>query len=167
MRCIFSICFILLLTLFSSCSHQTKASNDSSLISIQVIDRNGFSETISAKDRLTRFQTTDFKQPQPYQKVLRVFGKNIDGKTPSVITSYHSNGYLWQYLEISNGRAHGTYCEYHFNGNQKMKLHIIEGIPELSDSALKSWVFDGINQVWDENENLIAELSYEIGSMQG
>jgi antitoxin component YwqK of YwqJK toxin-antitoxin module len=156
-----------LATLFSSCTPRNKAADDSSLISIQVIDRNGFAETISNKDRLARYQKTDFTEPQSYEKVLRVFGKSEDGKTPSVMTSYHSNGYIHQYLDISNGRAHGLYREWHFNGTEKMKLHVIEGAPELSDAAVKSWVFDGVNKVWDENGNLIAEIPYEIGVLQG
>ena len=162
----FLICFSLSCLFFTSCSPR-KAPDDSTLVSIQVIDRNGFSETISANDRLARYQNTDFCEPQPYQKVLRVFGKNAEGKTASVLTSYHSNGHLWQYLEVFNGRAHGTYREWHFNGTQKMQLHVIEGIPELSDAALKSWVFDGINQVWDESGDLVAEISYERGMMHG
>ncbi len=167
MRLIFPLCIAAVYTLFCSCTPQSKAPDDSSLVSIQVIDRNGFAETISNKDRLARYQKTDFSQPQSYEKVLRVFGKSKEGKTPSIMTSYHSNGYIHQYLEISNGRAHGLYHQWHFNGAKKMKLHVIEGIPELSDSAIKSWVFDGTNQIWDENENLIAEIPYEIGSLQG
>src|SRR3989339_1387660 len=95
----------ILCILLSSCASRSQSSKDPTLVSIQVIDRNGFSETISTKDRLARYETTDFSQPQPYQKVLRVFSKNEEGKNPSIITSYHSNGHLWQYLEISNGRA--------------------------------------------------------------
>lgn len=151
---------------FSSCASR-KPSDETTLVSIQVIDRNGFSETISTKDRIARYQNTDFCDPQPYQKVLRVFGKDKEGKNASIITSYHNNGHLWQYLEVSNGRAHGLYKEWHFNGNQKMNLHVIEGIPELSETALKSWVFDGINQIFDENGSLLAEISYERGMLQG
>ena len=157
-----------LLCIFScSCSYKNKTADDSTLVSIQIIDRNGFAETISSSDRLGRYQSTDFKGAQPYQKVLRVFGKSQGGQTPSVITSYHANGHLWQYLEISNGRAHGTYQEWHFNGRKKMDLHVIEGIPELSDAALKSWVFDGTNQIWDEEGRLVAEIPYERGVLQG
>ncbi len=168
MRRAFSLGISLIIcTFLSSCSHKAKTADDSTLVSIQVIDRNGFAETISSTDRLARYQKTDFKAPQPYQKVLRVFGKNKEGQTPSVITSYHTNGHLWQYLEIFNGRAHGIYRECHFNGLEKMKLHVIEGIPELSDTALQSWVFDGVNNVWDEDGALVAEISYERGVLQG
>jgi antitoxin component YwqK of YwqJK toxin-antitoxin module len=166
MRFLFSIFFSLLLIL-SSCLNKPAPPDESTLISIQIIDRNGFSETISTKDRLSRYQTTDFKEPQPYQKVFRVFGKNKEGRTPSTITSYHSNGHLWQYLEVFDGRAHGTYQEWHPNGQPKMKLQVIEGISELSETAFASWVFEGINSIWDENGKLIASLSYDKGMLHG
>lgn len=161
----FLICSYLLL--LCSCSKHSHNSNEETLISIQIIDRNGFAETISTSDRLSRYQTIDFKEPQPYQKVLRVFGKNKENKTISNITSYHSNGHLWQYLEICDGRAHGIYQEWHFNGMQKMELHIIEGIPELSESALSSWIFEGLNTIWDENGELVAKISYDKGMLHG
>lgn len=153
--------------LLCGCSSKKTSPDDTVLISIQVIDRNGFAETISTSDRLIRYQNTDFCAPQPYQKVLRVFGKTTEGKTPSYITSYHSNGHVWQYLEIVDGRAHGIYREWHLNGTQKMELHVIEGMAELSETALGSWVFDGMNRVWSENGTLIAEISYEKGMLQG
>ncbi len=160
--------FILALPLLlASCASRSNKQTDPSLVSIQVIDRNGFSETISTSDRLVRYQNTDFSEPQPYQKVLRVFGKNSEGKTHSIVTSYHSNGHIWQYLEVSNGRAHGIYKEWYFNGIQKMELSIIEGIPDLSDSALKSWVFDNVGKIWDEEGHLVAEIPYEKGVLQG
>ncbi len=161
LSCLF-LCIVL-----CGCSSKIKSPDDSTLISIQVIDRNGFAETISTSDRLVRYQNTDFCAPQPYQKVLRVFGKTHQGKSPSYITSYHSNGHVWQYLEIIDGRAHGTYREWHLNGTQKMELNVIEGMAELSEAALGSWVFDGVNRIWEENGSLIAEISYEKGMLQG
>ena len=154
-------------TLLSSCKERVQTSNESTLISIQVIDRNGFAETVSAKDRLSRYKNVDFCDPQPYQKVLRVFGKNNLGQSTSRITSYHSNGHIWQYLEIVDGRAHGTYKEWHLNGRQKMQLEIIEGSAELSQEAFSSWVFEGKNLVWDDQSNLVAEIFYEKGMLHG
>jgi antitoxin component YwqK of YwqJK toxin-antitoxin module len=163
----FLLIFISIFLVLCGCSSKIKSPDDTTLISIQVIDRNGFAETISTSDRLIRYQNTDFCAPQPYQKVLRVFGKTPEGKTPSYITSYHSNGHVWQYLEIVDGRAHGLYREWHLNGTQKIEFHVIEGIAELSDTALGSWVFDGMNRVWEENGALIAEISYEKGMLHG
>ena len=37
------------------------------LTSIHIVDRNGFSETISNKERLNQFQNVNFLSPQPYQ----------------------------------------------------------------------------------------------------
>ncbi|MBS0627028.1 MAG: hypothetical protein JSS09_02330 [Verrucomicrobia bacterium] len=160
--------FFLVSSIFlSGCSKNVTEKTEPTLVSIQVIDRNGFSETISAKDRLAKYKKVDFCAPQPYQKVLRVFGKNEEGKSSSAITSYHVNGLIWQYLEIVDGRAHGTYKEWHLNGQLKMELSLIEGMAELSEVAAASWVFDGKNTIWDEQGSLVAEIFYEKGLLHG
>ncbi|MDB6080760.1 MAG: hypothetical protein JWO53_32, partial [Chlamydiia bacterium] len=41
------------------------------LISVNVIDRNGLSETIGSKDRLKQYENINFLTSQSYQKVLR------------------------------------------------------------------------------------------------
>lgn len=158
--------FILLLFL-CSCSHKAKKEEGPTLVSIQIIDRNGFAETVSAKDRLARYQKVDFLNPQPYQKVLRVFKKDGTGKSPSAITSYHSNGHIWQSLEVLDGRAHGTYTEWYPNGHLKMQINLIEGMAELSERAFASWVFEGKNTIWDEQGFLVAEILYEKGVLEG
>ena len=112
--------------LLTGCGKTKVPSQEDSLVSIQVIDRNGFAETISAKDRLSRFKNTDFLTSQPYQKVLRVFGKDSEGNSSSKITSYHSNGLIWQYLEVESGRANGSYKEWHPNGMLKLSFSVIE-----------------------------------------
>lgn len=159
--------FLIPLFFFSGCSKKTTEKTEPILMSIQVIDRNGFTETISAKDRLAKYKKVDFCSPQPYQKVLRVFNKDEEGKSSSAITSYHVNGLIWQYLEIVDGRAHGTYKEWHLNGQLKMELSLIEGIAELSEAASASWVFDGKNTIWDEKGSLEAEIFYEKGLLHG
>ncbi len=155
------------LTLLCGCSSKSQKNDTPTLVSIQVIDRNGFTETISAKNRLTKYQNTNFCDPQPYQKVLRVFSKNKEGRSSSAITSYHSNGLVWQYLEVVDGRAHGTYKEWHSNGKLKMELTVIEGIAELSETAPSSWVFDGNNTIWDEQGSIVAKILYEKGMLHG
>ncbi len=160
------ITFIFSLVILSSCG-QKKIADDSTLLSIQIIDRNGFAETVSSKERLSRYQNTDFITPQPYQKVLRVFGKNQEGRSTSKVTSYHSNGHIWQYLEVVEGRAQGAYKEWHPNGHQKIEFSIIEGAPDLSESSLASWVFNGKNSIWDDKGNLMAEIFYEKGALHG
>jgi hypothetical protein len=49
-------------------------------MSMQLVDRNGFAETISTKDRIEKYTKTNFLDPQPFQKVLRVYGKTMRGK---------------------------------------------------------------------------------------
>ena len=67
------------------------------------------SETINSKDRLNAFEKTNFLSAQPYQKVMRVYGKQENGDIKACITSYHPNGQVKQYLESVNNRAFGAY----------------------------------------------------------
>ncbi len=151
-----------LFLLLAGC-HKTDPSD--SIVSIQVLDRNGFSETISNNDRLKNYQNVDFQSPQPYEKVLRVYGKNNEGKSPSKLTSYHSNGGVWQSLEAIDGRAHGQYLEWHENGKVKIQAHVIEGLADLNETAQASWLFDKKCLVWDEQGNLEAEFFYDKGNL--
>lgn len=158
--------YVLLLVLLAGCASKT-AQDETPLTSVQVMDRNGFAETVSSKDRLATFNKIDFLTPQPYQKVLRVYNKDLTGKTRSIITSYHDNGLIWQSLEVVDGRAHGNYKEWHANGKIKLEASIIEGIADLHETAQASWIFEGPSNVWDEEGNKIAEIPYEKGVLQG
>ncbi|MEM8727992.1 MAG: hypothetical protein AAGE99_04710 [Chlamydiota bacterium] len=137
------------------------------MTSIQIVDRNGFKETISSIDRLATYEKTDFLVPQPYDKVVRMFVRNKDGKTPAKLTTYHDNGEPWQYLEVINGRASGIYREWHGNGVLRLDVRVIEGLGDLSQEAQLGWVFDGMSRAWDESGNLIAEIHYDRGILQG
>lgn len=158
-----NILFALVLFLLYGCASRTSSDQSGSIVSMQIIDRNGFAETISNKDRLTNYQTTDFLTPQPYQKVLRVYGRNLAGQSTSRITSYHDNGLLWQYLEVVDGRAHGLYQEWFPNGRIKIEAHLIEGVADIHDLAQATWVFEGMSKVWDDQGTLIGEFFYEKG----
>jgi antitoxin component YwqK of YwqJK toxin-antitoxin module len=159
MKKILSLLFLILL-----CGCLSKTTDQSnSIVSMQIIDRNGFTETISNKDRLTSYQTMDFTHPQPYQKVLRVYGRDLAGKSHSRITSYHDNGQLWQYLEVTDGRANGLYQEWFSNGHLKIEAHVVEGVADIHDLAQATWVFEGECKVWDEQSRLIGEFFYEKG----
>jgi antitoxin component YwqK of YwqJK toxin-antitoxin module len=151
------------LLVLAACSHPTSEH----MSSIQLLDRNGFSETISLQDRLAVYDKTDFLSPQPYQKVVRVYGKVSNGKTFSKITTYHTNGQLWKYLEIENGRAHGDYREWHPNGQLKISAFVIEGSPDVSEIGQMSWLFDGDSEVYDDKGNLIATIPYSKGLLEG
>lgn len=140
---------------------------DQTLASINIIDRNGLTETISSKERLKGFETTDFLSSQPYQKVLRVFAKDKTGKSLSIITSYYQTGGLKQYLEVINGRATGAYIEWHPNGRKKLQATVLGGSPDIDEKSQVGWSFDGKSYSWNEDGALIADIPYDRGSLDG
>jgi antitoxin component YwqK of YwqJK toxin-antitoxin module len=154
------------ITLLCACAAHKTADKSDSIMSMQILDRNGFTETISNKERIDSFKQTDFFAPQPFQKVLRVYGRDPQGQTVSKITSYHDNGEICQYLEAINGRAHGVYKEWHPNGQLKVQTAVVEGAADLNDLAQASWVFDGLCEVWDDQGNRIAEFHYDKGLLK-
>ncbi len=156
----------LILFLLAGCTYSASTTPDQ-MSSIQILDRNGFSETISLQDRLATYDKTDFMQAQPYQKVVRVYKKAGVGKTISKMTTYHSNGELWQYLEVCNGRAYGDYKEWHPNGQLKISAFVIEGTPDLSEMAQRTWLFDGLSEVFDEQGRKVASIPYSKGVLEG
>ena len=155
-----------LLLLLAACS-QYSGDKSQPLTSIQMVDRNGFSETVSAKERLSLYQNVDFLTPQPYQKVLRVYKRDHQGKTHAVLTCYHPNGQISQYLDVVDSRAHGFYREWYENGKRKLEARVIEGIADFSPIAQSGWLFEGESQVWDEQGNCIAKIHYSRGSLEG
>lgn len=140
---------------------------DKPLSSMNIIDRNGLSETITSTDRLKMYQSTNFVSSQPYQKVLRVYAKDLDGNNLSVITSYHPNGQIKQYLEVMNGRAFGQYVEWHSNGQRKLFCRVVAGAADIDEKSILTWAFDGVSFAWDENGKLKAEVPYEKGELHG
>lgn len=156
----------LLLLLLAGCGAHKAQEEPEVLTSVQIHDRNGFNETISVKSRLATFDKVDFMAPQPYQKVMRVYGRSKTGQAAKV-TSYHPNGQLWQYLEILNGRAYGSYKEWHANGQMKLDAYVIEGLADIAEKAQISWVFDGKSCAYDQEGRLIAEIYYNKGALEG
>ncbi|EKD28042.1 MAG: hypothetical protein ACD_79C00456G0002 [uncultured bacterium] len=132
---------------------------------MQIIDRNGLTETINAKEKLEKYNNTNFDQPQAYQKVLRVYNKDSSGNTISKLTCYHENGQLWKSLEIVNARAKGLYKEWHPNGNIKIQAYVIGGTPDFQYQ--NDWLFDGINKAYDEEGKLASEFNYHKGALHG
>jgi antitoxin component YwqK of YwqJK toxin-antitoxin module len=137
------------------------------LTSIYIVDRNGLTETICAKEKLKLYEDVDFLSSQPYQKVLRVFKKDKTALTRSIVTSYYQTGLIKQYLEIENGRARGLYCEWHPNGAKKLISHVISGNPDIDARSQVSWAFEGTNTAWSESGALLAEIPYVKGEMNG
>src|ERR1700722_19082301 len=114
------IIVLALLFLLSGCMRSSSYyhAQKREITSITFVDKNGLSETIAEKERLLSLQNIDFLSDQPYQKVLRVYTRGGDGKIPSLLTSYYDNGQIHQYLEIVNGRAHGSYIEWYPTGQK-------------------------------------------------
>lgn len=137
------------------------------LTSINIINHEGFSETISNPDRLKQYENVDFLCQQPYQKVLRAYSRDQNGDLRAYITSYHPNGATKQYLEVVNNRAFGAYREWFDNGVLKLDVNIIGGVADIDTSAEKSWIFDGCSNVWNEQGNLIAQIPYTNGKLEG
>jgi antitoxin component YwqK of YwqJK toxin-antitoxin module len=135
------------------------------LTSIQIQDRNGLIETISAPDRLAPYRDVDFFASQPFRKVIRVFKDR--SKMRGKITTYHPNGQIYQYLESQDMRAFGTYREWHPNGALRIEATVIGGSADVAAGAQKDWVFDGIARVWDEHGVLLAQIPYEKGVIEG
>lgn len=155
---------IIPLLLLVSC-YQSAPNLDPVLVSIQIQDRNGMTETISQPDRLETYEHTNFLASQPYKKVLRVF--RHDGKQSGVITSYHPNGHPWQYLEAQDMRAFGAFREWHPNGRLKIEAQIIGGTADIAPSGQKDWLFDGESKIWDERGVLLANFTYNKGVLEG
>lgn len=137
------------------------------LVSINIIDRNGFTETIGSPDRLKKYKHISFLNFQPYQKVLRVFRKDAQGHTLSIITAYHSNGEIKQYLEVVDGRAHGLYMEWHENGKKKLQTTVAEGNADIDELSQVTWSLTGKSQAWNEDGQLTAEIMYDKGVLTG
>ncbi|NGX53347.1 MAG: hypothetical protein K1000chlam4_00056 [Chlamydiae bacterium] len=155
---------LLIFGLLCSCSHTISPEK---ITAINIIDRNGLAETISAKERLNNFKKTDFLASQPYQKVHRIYARDKNGNVTSRITSYHPNGEIKQFLEAVNNRALGTYKEWHPNGQLKIESSIVGGIADINSQAEESWLFEGENRAWDEDGNLLAEILYSKGELDG
>ena len=162
-----TIIICLLALVIVGCGRQAQINKGDGLAAIQLYDRNGVQETISNKERTTVYEKSDFLSPQPFAKVVRTYERGDDGTSKAKVTTYHDNGEVWQYLDTVNGRACGDFFEWHLNGKKRLQAKVIEGIGDLNIKAQSSWVFDGKSYVWDQNEELIAEVNYEKGMLEG
>lgn len=158
---------LLLILMLTGCAQTKNCCEAPHLSSIHIIDREGMTEAISNQERLKLYENVNFLNPQPYQKVLRVYSRDESGNLPAYITTYHTNGELRQYLEIVNNRAYGLYKEWHANGQLKVSTTVVEGIGDISLAAEKSWVFDGESLAYDECGHLLASIHYCRGSLEG
>ncbi|MCY3974707.1 MAG: hypothetical protein OXF02_04090 [Simkaniaceae bacterium] len=157
--------FSALCILLAGCTRPREG--DPPLVSVHTVDRNGFRETVTSRDRLNMYERTCFTDPQPYVKVARMYARKVDGKIPSKLTTYHDNGAIRKYLEVINGRASGIYREWYPNGRLRMEVTVIEGVGDLSEEAQEGWVFDGAGHVFREGGGKEATFHYEKGLLQG
>lgn len=146
------------------CAHRQ---TQPTLSSIQIYDKNGMNEAISIPSRLKSYENKNFLEPQPYQKVVRVYRIKGEETPKAKITSYHPNGHICEYLETRNGRAYGTYKRYFDNGLLNMQATVMEGLGDLSEEAKITWLFDEMAFVYDELGNKVAEIPYSKGKLQG
>ncbi len=161
---------LLLCLLLTSCAskfNSTPQDQSKTLISINIIDREGLNETIGSVERLKEYECVDFLKNQPYQKVLRIFGRDPNGNTHALITSYHENGQPKQYLEVTNNRAFGKYLEWYADGTPRLEANVIGGVADLTLAAEKTYVFEGTNKAYDENQHLCALINYSKGDLEG
>lgn len=156
---------LLSLWLLCACTSTRVAPPELSVINL--IDQNGMTETLSTPERLKQYAQIDFLSCQPYKKVMRIYKRDSAGAVRACVTSYHPNGQPWQYLEVENGRAFGTYQEWFASGQLKINAHVIGGEADVTVAAEKTWLFDGLNEVWDEQGQLIASLPYSKGFLEG
>lgn len=158
---------LLLVTFVGAKRTQGRKSRVLPMASIHIVDRNGFAETISQKDRLKQYERVNFLSQQPYQKVLRIYARDSKGNIRSAVTTYHDNGNPKQFLEILNARANGTYCEWHENGNMSIWSTLINGVADVTTIAEKTWLFNGPSYAWNEDGKQIAEVNYSQGVLEG
>ncbi|WP_348663439.1 toxin-antitoxin system YwqK family antitoxin [Chlamydia vaughanii] len=161
-------CFYFLILCFASTAPLQAAGTYEklTLTGINIIDRNGLSETICSKEKLKKYSKVDFLSPQPYQKVMRMY-KNTRGENVSCLTTYHTNGQLKQYLECVNNRACGRYREWHGNGKIRIQAEVIGGIADLHPSAESGWLFHGTTLAHNDEGVLEAAINYDKGLLQG
>ena len=155
--------FVASLLLFTTNGH-AKAEK---LVSLTLVDPHGLTETIRARDRLERYRAVNFLLAQPYRKVVRVYGKEKEGSLRTYITSYYPNGQVKRYLQVVNSRASGLYQEWHSSGQRKLCAQVVGGEPDVEDSSITTYLFDGPAEVWDEAGRPLALFSYQRGSLEG
>lgn len=143
------------------------ATPTASLNRLHLVDRNGLTETISNEERLKKYEQVDFLDRQSYEKVLRVYKPEKDGKIRGYLTSYHPNGSIYQYLELVNSRASGSYKEWHPSGALKVEATVVGGTGDLTESAKKTYLFDGPSFAYSPSGELEAKFLYANGKLEG
>lgn len=168
----FLAAFLTLLFLLTACSKRQDSCEMApppppKLLSINLTDVNGMSETISHPERIKQYEEVDFLKCQNYKKVMRIYARDQSGCMSAKVTTYHPNGQPKQYLEVVNGRAYGQFKEWFDNGQLKVEATVISGEPDVTESAEKTWLFTGISLAYNNCGQKIAEISYSNGVLNG
>ena len=138
-----------------------------SLSRVNIVDHSNLSETITNPERLKALANRNYLEPQPYLKVARVFTRDKEGSSRSIITSYYENGQIRQYLECLNGRACGVYQEWHPNGQKRLLARVLAGQADIDEKSMISWAFDGSCTAWDEQGAVEVVFTYKHGALNG
>lgn len=158
------ILFLLIALFLASCTPKVE---EPKLVSINLIDANNLSETVTNPDRLQKYEEQDFLSCQGYKKVMRIYSRDSAGNMLAYITTYHPNSMPKHYLEVVNGRACGTFKEWYENGQLKVEACLVGGDPDVTDAAEKTWLFDNVSKAYDEGGRLLAEITYSSGALSG
>lgn len=148
--------FFISLLLLSQCSSPTEP-----LTKVHITSPQGLTQTVTTKEKLSAFDSEEIFF-QPYQKVVRVFGKNEEKQ---VLTAYYPSGHIHQLLECQKNRACGKFKEWWPNGMLKIEATISSGLPDLN--AEDSWIFDGLSKAYNEEGQLEARFFYKEGTLEG
>ena len=141
-RCRWGLALVALF--LASCTGGGRSSE--ALVQVNLLDPGGFSEVVTSKGRLEEFEKRDFVgEVQPYQKVSRLYKRRGTGELSGLLTSYHPNGQIHQYLETKGAYASGAYREWHPSGQKKIEAFVVSGKADLDGASACTWVFDGLS----------------------
>lgn len=159
-------CFALIAFCLASCTGSSPTSE--TLVQVNLLDSAGFSQVVTSKSGLKEIEKRDFVgSVQPYQKVSRLYKKKGSAELTGVLTSYHPNGQIYQYLETEGAYASGAYREWHPGGEKKIESYVVSGKADLDEASACTWVFDGLSRVWNSSGELEAEMTYDKGELSG
>ncbi len=167
LSCSYSFLFSLFTLFILTACGSVQEVEPGKLIAINIIDRNGFTETVNSQERLQQYERVNFTSNLPYDKVTRIFSRDAEGNVRAIMTNYYPNGGPKQYLEVLNGRAYGTYKEWHENGTQRLQAFLVGGEGDLDLSHASGWQFDDMSYAWDDQGQKVASIPYSKGKMEG
>lgn len=153
---------LVLLSLFiTGCTtHTTELDCKNSKIKwLYYVDDQGSKETVTDRVRLEAIMQK--KHHIGWKKMVRQFSQSGD------VTLFYPTGHAMAYLETKNGRAHGSYKEWHSDGGLKVHFHVLAGDGDISTNAQKTWHVDGSALAYYPSGKLRARMAYRDGLLHG